>query len=337
MTALSQYERLESLGLWRASRDDQRREVIVSFGNATLVVSDGAGRPLSHWSLPAVARLNPDVTPAVFAPDADAAESLEIDDPLMIDAIDKVRGHLVRSRPRQGRLRGLLTGAVLLAVLAAGALWGPDALREQAAASLSDQRRVEIGARILGHMQVRNGPACRGAAGREALQDLLVRVAGPGAPGQVIVLPGTLPGPVNLPGDLTVIDRATLVRFDDPVIVGGDIVAARAATDDPVEALLRQAGLRTTLHLLTSGTLPDDALDAYAAWLMYPGPPPLPEGRLIPAFAAAEIPTAPYATLRTARGQDGARLITADPMAGKTVTPVLTDARWLQLQAICDG
>ena len=336
MTALSQYERLESLGLWRASRDDQRREVIVSFGNATLVVADGAGRPLSHWSLPAVARLNPQVTPAIFAPDADASESLEIDDPLMIDAIEAVRGHLVKARSRKGRLRGLLTAGVLLVVIAGAALWGPGVLRDQASGALSDLRRAEIGARILGYMQSGTGPVCRGAAGRAALATLQTRLFGAGSAGQVVVLPGALPTPVNLPGDLTVIDRATLVRFDDPFIIAGDIVAARADPRDPVQQILSHAGLRATLDLLTAGTLPDTVLKEYASWLLYPGPAPVSENRLITAFATARIPSAPYATARTARGLDGARLITTDPMAGQVPGPVLTDAEWLRLQGICD-
>ncbi|MBU0861960.1 MAG: hypothetical protein KKI16_08290, partial [Alphaproteobacteria bacterium] len=153
MTALSQYDRLESLGLWRAARTDQRREVIVSFGNATLVVSDAAGRPLSHWSLPAIVQLNQGVVPAVFAPDADAAESLEIDDPIMIDAINTVRGQIVKAQPRRGRLRQGLTAAVLIAVTVAAATWGPALLRDQAAGSLSDLRRAQVGAAVLGHLQ----------------------------------------------------------------------------------------------------------------------------------------------------------------------------------------
>jgi len=35
MTALDQYVRLESGGLWRADADAQRRDVAVSFGDAT--------------------------------------------------------------------------------------------------------------------------------------------------------------------------------------------------------------------------------------------------------------------------------------------------------------
>jgi hypothetical protein len=336
MTALSQYDRLESLGLWRAARTDQRREVIVSFGNATLVMSDGAGRPLSHWSLPAIVRLNPGFSPAVFAPDADAGESLEIDDPIMIDAINTVRGQLIKAKPRRGRLRQGLTAAVLLAVVGTAAAWGPALLRDQAAGSLSDLRRAQIGASVLGHLQASTGPACRGTPGRDALQKLQTRLFGMDRAGQVVVLPGVMPGPANLPGNLTVIDRATLVRYDDPFVTAGDIIAARTRATDPVQDVLRHAGLRATVHLLTSGTLPDTALASYAAYLLDQGQPPVTEPQLISAFAAAKIPTTPYAALRTARGQNGARLMTADPLAGTEAEPVLTDAAWLQLQAICD-
>ena len=100
MTALSQYERLESTGLWRAAPGEQRREVTVSFGDATLVIADGAGRPLTHWSLAAVERINPGTRPALFAPDADQSETLEIDDDLLIDAMEKVRKTIARRRPR---------------------------------------------------------------------------------------------------------------------------------------------------------------------------------------------------------------------------------------------
>jgi hypothetical protein len=68
MTVLEQYRRLESLGLWRDGPDDQRREVVVSLGEATLVVSTPAETALTHWSLPAIERLNPGRTPALYAP-----------------------------------------------------------------------------------------------------------------------------------------------------------------------------------------------------------------------------------------------------------------------------
>ena len=80
MTALKQYDRLEATGLWRPAPQDQRREVVLTFGDATLVISDNAMRPLAHWSLAAINRSNPGERPAIFLPGPDAAETLEIDD-----------------------------------------------------------------------------------------------------------------------------------------------------------------------------------------------------------------------------------------------------------------
>ncbi|MCX8509970.1 MAG: hypothetical protein ORN49_14025, partial [Rhodobacteraceae bacterium] len=91
MTALTQYQRLECPGLWRETPKDQRREVIVTFGDATLILKESPSeRALTHWSLPAVIRSNPGQMPALFIPGPDSGEELELDDETMIAAISKV-------------------------------------------------------------------------------------------------------------------------------------------------------------------------------------------------------------------------------------------------------
>jgi len=104
----------------------------VSFGDATLVISDGAGRPLTHWSLPAVERLNVGQRPAIFTPAADAIETLEISDDMMIDAMEKVRKTVKRRRSNPGRLRNLGLVATLGGIAALGVFWLPDALIREA-------------------------------------------------------------------------------------------------------------------------------------------------------------------------------------------------------------
>ena len=54
MTALDQFARLECTGLWRENENAQRLEVIVSLGEATIVINHKLGGALAHWSLPAV-------------------------------------------------------------------------------------------------------------------------------------------------------------------------------------------------------------------------------------------------------------------------------------------
>ncbi|MFB0940720.1 MAG: hypothetical protein QMB34_07215, partial [Paracoccaceae bacterium] len=107
MTALTQYSRLEATALWRQTPEAQRREVIVSIGDATLVIANINDQALTHWSLAAVVRANPTVSPAVFHPDGDPSETLEFSDDAteMVEAIEKLRDNIAKRRPRKGRLR----------------------------------------------------------------------------------------------------------------------------------------------------------------------------------------------------------------------------------------
>ncbi|RMD48100.1 MAG: hypothetical protein D6832_04585, partial [Alphaproteobacteria bacterium] len=118
MTALPEYERLESVGLWRPAPGEQRREVYVSFGDESLILRDRAETPLAHWSLAAVERRNPGAMPAVFSPGPDSGETLEIEDELMAGAIAKVQRLIRRRRtaPTRRRLAALALGLIALAV-----------------------------------------------------------------------------------------------------------------------------------------------------------------------------------------------------------------------------
>ena len=123
------------LRFWTAAPDAPLREVIVSVGDATLVLSDPrTDRPLSHWSLPAVVQLNPGVTPAIYAPTTTGEdETVTIDDPLMIEAIARVQGAVASHRAHTGRLRNGLLVLAILAALGWLVFWLPGALIGHAA------------------------------------------------------------------------------------------------------------------------------------------------------------------------------------------------------------
>ena len=57
MTALDKYQRIEALGLWRADNVSQRKDVLISIGETTLLISDMQEQPLApvsytHLTLP---------------------------------------------------------------------------------------------------------------------------------------------------------------------------------------------------------------------------------------------------------------------------------------------
>lgn len=146
MTALKKYQKLECTGLWRSAPDAQRREVVVNFGEASLTMSDPATElALSHWSLPAVERLNPGEQPALYAPGEDSDETLEIEDGDMIAALGTVREALGSTRPRPGRLRGSVLGGLAVVLLCLGIFWLPGALVDHTAAWCLPRRAPKSG------------------------------------------------------------------------------------------------------------------------------------------------------------------------------------------------
>ena len=331
MTALERFVRLESGGLWRENKDAQRRDVTVSFGKTTLVLSDSAQRPVAHWSLPAVRRLNPGKHPALFAPDKDADEVLEIEDDLMIDAIEEVRKALRVATPHPGRLRGYLTGGVAAAVVGAAVFLAPGAMRDTAAQVVPSAKQQEIGTAILGHYQRLAGAACNGGPGTAVLEQLHARLFGAEAAGSLVVVPSLPQGAMALPGDLILIDRRLIEGHDGPAPLAGHILAAAdpvTADNGAMRALVEAAALSDTMTLLTTGDLPDAALKAHAQ-MIAEGAFPLDEDRL-------------RATTAIANAAPGARAPQAVPLPasyqGSMQTggqPLLDDNAWVRLQNIC--
>lgn len=341
MTALNQYQRLEASGLWRPSPDAQRTEVIVSVGDATLVISDRQERALTHWSLAAVERANPGRRPAIYHPDGDPGETLELaeNETEMIAAIEKLRAAIERQRPHPGRLRLVIVLIVLALIAAAGILWLPQALRAHAVAVVPQVKRAEIGAALFRHVQRVTGPPCATPEGRAALDKLARRIPGPDGPGHLAVMRDGVRGTVHLPGATILIGRALVEDHDEPDVVAGYLVAERlrSETRDPLALLLRQSPIWASLRLLTTGDLDDATLSAYAETLLTRPVPPVDDAALLAGFNAWSVRSTPYAYAVDDSGETTLGLIEADPFEGQTPPPILSDADWLRLQAICGG
>ena len=330
MTALDQYVRLESGGLWRADANAQRRDVAVSFGDATLVISDQAGRPLTHWSLPAVIRQNPGERPAIYTPDEDASETVEITEDTMIDAIEQVRKALIKAKPHPGKLRHLVTAGFIAVTVLLAVFWLPGALTRQTLSVVPQPKRVEIGATILGHMQLETGAACREERALEAANRFAERLFGAGTTTQIIVLPQLPSGAVAIPGNLIVLDYTLLQGTDDPAVAAGYVLAAHAdrMQQDPLANVLTDAGLTVTFKLLTTGDIPTDILRNNANTIAQMPWIDRPADTLAPAFETARVPMAPYAAVVGITPESG-----LDP---QDTTPILDDADWVSLQNICN-
>jgi hypothetical protein len=339
MTALTQFDRLEASGLWRATPDAQRRDVVVSLGDATLTISDIKGEILAHWSLGAVRRAAGPKVPAIFHPDTDPGQTLELseNEREMIEGIDRLLKAIDRRRPQPGKLRMTLTALTVVAVAGAAVFWLPEALERYTVKVVPAVKRTEIGQTLISHLQRVTGAPCTNPQARAPLDRLARRLLGPDAAGRLVVLRDWDGQSAHLPGRFILLDRAIVEDHEDPDVVAGYIVAEalRAAERDPLADLLDFAGLRASLVLLTTGSLPDATLETYAERLLTLPPAEMPPEALLRAFADAELRSTPYAYARDITGESTLPLIEADPRATEGSRAVLTDSDWVRLQGIC--
>ena len=340
MTALTDFQRLEAQGSWRSAPDAPLREVIVSLGDATLILSDpSTDRPLSHWSLPAVFQLNPGALPAVYAPGAAGTdETVAIDDPLMIAAIARVQGAVASHRAHTGRLRSGLLVLAILAVLGWLVFWLPGALVVHAARIAPPAQARDMGWAILADLEQGSGAVCQRESGQAVLNWLAPQLLGSDA--AIRVVPGPLGGARRLPGDIYVIGSDLLRTAPGPEAAAAHLIAARLATaDDGLrDAAARHAGFLASLRLMTLGHLPQDAMRGFgAALLLNPVPRPG-DAALLAALADRGIPAEPYARTIDPTGQSVLPLVEGDPFrTAAPARPLLTDEQWLALQQICAG
>ena len=334
MTVLAKYQRLEAEGIWRPEPQAQRRDVVVSIGDATITISDFNGTALTHWSLPAMQRLNPGETPALYGPGDDAPETLEIADEEMTAAFEKVLKAIRRGHARPGRLRGLTTAAIVVAVALAGVLWVPGAIIRHTASLVPPSVRAGIGTTLLDEVQTVTGAACANPSGQRALSHLEDRLFS-GEATRLVVLPSALASTAHLPGGTILISSTLVEDHETPEVLAAYLVAEDLRRDrsDPLVRLLDAAGLRAALGLLSKGRLADDTLRHMAEWLVAQPPVRVADAQLILRLRTAGVPGTAYAYARDISGETTRALIedtaTADP-------PVLGDGDWIALQRICE-
>ena len=320
--------------MWRPGPSEQRLNVVVAIGSATLTITDMKDTALAHWSLPAIERINPGGEPAIYRAGDDAADRLEISEPEMIAAIEQVRRAVGKGQPKSGRLRGVFIGGALVAMAAFLVLWAPSAIRERAADILPQASHAALGNELYEKVRRIAGAPCSDPQGQAALDRLSNKVA-PGA--QVRVVPSAIETTAILPNGIILLGRSVVEDHDSLYVPAGYIVEAYLSrrTRDPIAELLSDASVYEAGRLLTTGKLAERALEAHAERILQdPGPAP-DQNALAAELGDLRLPTKPLAYAKDISGESVLALVEGEVVAQEDATPPLSDSDWVALQGIC--
>jgi hypothetical protein len=336
MTALEKYERLEATGLWRETTESQSIEVLVTFGNASLILSDFTGSPLTHWSLPAVVRTNPAKHPAIYSPNTSGAEKIEIEDEAMIEAIEEVRSSIKRRRPSPGRLRilTLLITSFFIAVLLI--FWLPNILTKHTSGLVYEEQRKQIGERLIQQISKLSGPPCKLESDTNPLYQLERRLF-PNSGIKILVFSEGIRTSTHLPGKFILLNRTIVEDFEVPEVVAGFAIIEKTILDlnDPMTKLLSFAGTSIVLRFLTTGKLDNNVLAEYAKYLLSKEQV-MPDTKIIlKEFELSNVDPKPYAYAKDITGEATSKLVNQENTI--QTKRVLSKNDWLNLQAICGG
>lgn len=332
MTALDKFERLESIGLWKETETSQKKEVIVSFGKASLVMSDNKDTPLTHWALGAVEITAANDDKVIYTPDKNGFETLEISDPTMNRAIKKVRKAIHRPGSHRGRIRILSTVLTILCLSLLAVFWLPKALADYATDIVSDAKAREIGTDLMPYINQYAGLPCNSSSASPVIRKLEAHLIGPRGNALFIADLGARYS-IHLPGGIILANRVLVEDFPDTEALAGFVLMERALQkDDPaLHSLFLEAGPIATLSFLITGKIDNDVLGTFAKNQMTK-PLTLPKKEtLAKLFKATGISAVPLA-----KAINSKQLLDINPIGGE-YDPILTDPQWLALQTICEG
>ncbi len=256
MKRVKDYTTLEAHGYWRASKDDPGRRVVVVITTRHLTINSPSDRPLANWSLEAVRPVAPGSVPAIFTPDDDADETVEIHDRHVIKLLSAQIESLTtpRASPTPSvPWSPVLTIGLILAFVAVAAYVYSDEIATQMARLIPVSERVEIGEKSFLYLTETAGKHCTNHRGERILSTLSTDFFS----GDVMfrIIRNDRAFALTLPGRIVVFSDALLNHYQRNEAGANLLQATRSHLDatDPTADYMRHAGLYKASLLALGG------------------------------------------------------------------------------------
>jgi hypothetical protein len=341
MTALDRYDRLEAMGSLRSGEDVLAQEVVVKFGNATLVILTPDDTPITHWSLAAIRVLDERPATTLYVADEDHAEILTIEDEEMRDALRTImlRASSIDPEPASKTslrwVKGILLFLVLSAlVVVAAQHW----LKPNAYRLISPEYAQVLSQDMLDRVEARTGPRCTTPWGTSAL-DLLVSKLDLGANAKAHVLDLGDKPVISLPSQTILLNRGLIETATGPEELLGWIAVGGAGSrpEHVLRGMFDQSGSGQTLHFLVEGELDQSLIEDTISHLFAAQNrlEPEVEQRVTELLVSARISGEPLAEGLRREGVSTSFTTWSNPDASGA--QLINDQQWRAIESICRG
>ena len=374
MTALDDYAKLEAAARYFDGVSARPREVVLSFGERTLMIVGYDDLPIAHWPLASLRGVgDPGGRVTQLVPDLASDERVALDDPEMIDAINRVCPNLYHRPPSRRKLRRVAVwSAAALASVALILLILIPALADRLAVYVPPEREQALGDAIAAKIgDILGGDAgsptlvCTAPEGTRALERMVGRLTPPSGlpyPLRVSVIDNPLVNAVALPGGRVLVFRGLLEVAETPEEVAGVLAHefGHVINRDPTRGVLRAAGTAGIIGIMLGDVFGASVIAAASDAILNAKHQReaeiLADEAAYRSLASAGLPSRSFARfferldaqhgavagpLRYVASHPGAagraeRAAAADTIGDGTFTPVLTDRDWIALGNICD-
>ena len=169
MTAIEKYARLESTARWIESDLKGSKDVIISLGKKTLIITNYEDEPLAHWSLTSTNIISENENESIFSPDPEGIEQLIIEDKNMIEAIELFISNKNKSKKKLNVFFILIPFFIIFVI---GAFYSKH-YKYYFLSLISDAQVTQIlNEHIRKHIK-NYGPVCESSSGKKAISELL--------------------------------------------------------------------------------------------------------------------------------------------------------------------
>lgn len=370
MTALARYELLEASGRYFDGQTAAAREVVVKFGDASLILMTMDDMPITHWSLAGLRDRGAGNGALSLTPDDESEERLVIEDDDMVAAIRAVCPALNEKPaiPRSRKRRAIFWAVTAIASIYLIVFHLAPALSDKLATLIPPEAEAAMGEKMVRQFSelLSDGEPrfCTGGEGEQALKTLtkrLSRSANLHTPLTVRVLDNDMVNAFALPGGQIVVFRGLLRKVGGPEALAGVIAheIGHVEARDPTRLALRAAGTAGVIGLLLGDFAGATVTVVVAETMMRSGYQREAEtaaddyaARLL---SAERLPTAPLADLfdkwadddgdapaflehfasHPNSGDRAAAIRGKDTIGEAPFEPALSDQDWVALRNIC--